>query len=385
MTTYTPKDMIAKLVAFDTTSSKSNLDLIEFVRTYFESYGATCDVVPNEDGSKANLYATLGPMEPGGIVLSGHTDVVPVEGQTWHTDPFQVTEKDGRLYGRGTTDMKSFSAIALALVPNFVARGLKTPLHFALSYDEEVGCLGVHSMVDHMIQKRPRPKCIIVGEPTSMKVVNAHKGLHAFKTTIVGKEAHSSAPHLGGNAIVAAGSLIHYLSSVAEAFTRETRRGARFDPPYATINVGTITGGSAVNIIPKSCSFLWEFRSLPDQDPQVIIDGFESFAQQDVLPKLQQNAPDASIVTELTAVIPTFTPLKGSPAETLTLILAQQNDSYAVSYGTEAGIFQNADIPTVVCGPGDIAQAHQPNEFISLEQVDACEAFLRRLMDHVCN
>ena len=384
MRTYSPQEMIAKLVAFDTTSRNSNLDLIAFVRDYLETQGAHCDVVPSEDGTKANLYATLGPHEPGGIVLSGHTDVVPIDGQDWVTDPFCLRKKGDRLYGRGTTDMKSFSAIALALVPEFVARGIKTPLHFALSYDEEVGCLGVHSMVDHIITNIPRPLCVIVGEPTSMRVVNGHKGLHAFKTTITGQEAHSSAPQLGGNAILAAAALIHYLSSVAEAFSRETRRGARFDPPYTTINVGTIKGGSAVNIIPKHCSFLWEFRSLPGQDPQVIIDGFETFAQTTVLPKLQQNAPDASIMTELTAVIPTFTPLHGSPAETLTLMLAQQNELHAVSYGTEAGVFQNADIPTIVCGPGDIAQAHQPNEFISIDQVEACEAFLRRLMDHVC-
>ncbi len=381
---FTPIDMISKLVSFDTTSRDSNLELIHFVGDYLSAHGVPFDLIYNQDKSKANLCATLGPKSDGGIVLSGHTDVVPVDGQDWDTDPFQLVERDGRLYGRGTTDMKSFSAIALALVPEFLARGVSTPVYFAFSYDEEVGCLGAPDLVQHIVDNVARPKLVIVGEPTNMKVVNAHKGIRAYRTTVTGREAHSSATHLGANAVMAAAQLIQYLSTLAEDMRQIGDSSGRFDPPYTTISVGTIEGGTAINIIPKTCSFIWECRPLPAQEPTDILDRFERFAQDHVLEALKRTAEDSHIVTQPIGIVPPLLPEDNSPADSLVLALAQQNETHAVSYGTEAGIFQGVEIPTVVCGPGNIEQAHRPNEFIEITQVDACIVFIRRLMDVVC-
>ncbi len=381
--TYTPIEMIKRLIAYDTTSRNSNLHLIHFVADYLRQHGIEAVLDFNEGETKANLYATLGPNAPGGVVLSGHTDTVPVDGQDWDTDPFQLVEKDGRLYGRGTSDMKSFFAIALALVPQFLERPLTTPVHFALSYDEEVGCLGAHTLVQQIVEHLPRPHAVIVGEPTMMKVVNAHKGINAFRTKVTGKEAHSSATDKGVNAIMAAAELVGFLSRLAGEMRAKGDPSGRFDPPYTTLQVGTIEGGTALNIIPKTCSFLWECRALPGEDANALAQRLDAFAQGEVLPGLRDVADEASIEIEALATVPPFQPHKDSPAEALVLLLARQNDTQAVSYATEAGIFQAAEIPTVVCGPGNILQAHRPNEFISLDQVEACTDFMNRLMDHV--
>ena len=379
-----PREMIDKLVTFDTTSHLSNLALVEFVENYLASHGVAAQRVTNEDGTKANLFATLGPANAaGGIVLSGHTDVVPVEGQDWSSDPFTVVERHGKLFGRGTSDMKSFIAVALAFVPEFLKDGPQIPVHFALSYDEEVGCLGVRPMIDGIIRGMPRPQVVIVGEPSSMKVVNAHKSIQSYSTTVTGLESHSSATDKGVNAVMYAAELIGFLSQMAEEMRRRGDASGRFRPPYTTVNVGPIRGGTALNIIPKTCSFLWEYRALPDLDPEEIITRFNAHVEENVLPRMRAVHPGAKIETKIRAQAPGLAPDEGSAGETLVLKLAQCNAAEAVSYGTEAGLFQLADIPTVVCGPGDIAQAHKPDEFVELSQIAECERFMRRLADYV--
>mgnify|MGYP003675538252 CR=1 FL=1 len=379
--TVSPRRMIDDLVAFDTTSRESNLELIGFVRDYLAGFGVDSALVHNEDGRKANLYATVGPDRDGGVVLSGHTDVVPVDGQDWSSDPFAVREADGRLYGRGTADMKGFIATALALVPEMQARPLSAPLHFALSYDEEVGCLGVHGLIDHLKTLTTRPKAVIVGEPTSMKVVNAHKGACALTTRVHGLEAHSSATDKGLNSIFHAAELIQFIAELAEEAKLTVNE--RFDPPYTTVHVGTIQGGTALNIIPKETSFRWEFRSIPGHDDDGLIARFNRFAEDVVLPKMRAIYPQAAIETRIGAHVVPLMPQDGSAAETLVLALAGSNATHAVSYCTEAGIFQEFGVPTVICGPGSIDVAHKPDEYVELSQVAECESFLRGLIGHL--
>jgi acetylornithine deacetylase len=375
----TPYELIETLVGFDTTSEYSNLALIAFVRDYLDGLGIASTLVPSEDGQKANLWATIGPADRGGVVLSGHTDVVPVAGQDWSSDPFKVVERDGRLYGRGTADMKSFVAIALAMVPEFQAANLKTPIHLAFTYDEEITCFGVQELLSKHVVHVPRPKAVIVGEPSRMEVVNAHKSIYSFATEVTGHEAHSSATHKGVNAIKVAAELIAELNRIeAELRVRGDPTG-RFDPPYTTIQVGVIDGGSAHNIIPKKCRFLWEFRGVPGLDPAEIPDRLKAFGERTLLPAMNAIAPETGIETRLEIVVPVFAPAEASAAETLALALARSNDTHTVAFGSEAGFFQAEDIPTVICGPGDIAQAHKPDEFIERAQVEECVGFMRRL------
>jgi len=380
---YTPVEMIERLVAFDTTSRNSNLALIHFVRDYLARHGVEAELVHNAEQTKANLYATLGDARDGGVVLSGHTDVVPVDGQDWSSDPFTVREAEGRLYGRGTADMKSFIAIALALVPEFLARDLEIPIHLALSYDEEVGCIGAHGLVPNITIPGARPQAVIVGEPTNMRVVNAHKGINAFRTTVSGLEAHSSATHLGVNAIIHAAELISHLGRMADDLKANADPASTFDPPYTSIQVGVVNGGTALNIIPKECTFLWEFRDVPDEDPDALLKRFNDYAESEVLPRMKAVSDAADIVTVATSKVVGLFPEDGSAAETLVMALVGSNQTYTAAYGTEAGIFQGAGVPTVVCGPGDIMQAHKPDEFIELSQIEACTGFMRRLMDHI--
>ena len=380
--TFTPREMIDRLVSFDTTSRESNLNLIHFVRDYLADHGVEATLIHDKSGAKANLFATVGPMKDGGVVLSGHTDVVPVDGQDWATDPFQVMEKDGRLYGRGTADMKGFCAIALAKVPDMVARNLALPIHFALSYDEEIGCLGAPDLSRHLQGLPVRPQALIVGEPTSMKVVNAHKGCCAIRTIVTGLEGHSSETHKGVNSIMAAAKLINYLADRAEDL-RTSNINDRFEPPYTTIQVGTIQGGTAGNIIPKETTFWWEYRALPNEDGPALVADFEAFAQADVLPKMRETHPGADIQIQVRGEVAPLIPQDGSPAETLVLALTGSNQTYAVSYGTEAGIFQQGGIASVVCGPGSISVAHRPDEFLELSQVEACEDLIDKLIDRL--
>lgn len=378
-------DMIRRLVGFDTVSTRSNLALIEDVRTYLAGHGIASRLVPNADGTKANLFATIGPAVAGGIALSGHTDVVPVDGQAWSSDPFVVTERNGRLYGRGTADMKSFIAIALALVPMFKARGLKRPIHLCLSYDEEIGCLGAPSLLRLLGSELPKPALVIVGEPTTMHVVNAHKGVHVQATTITGRDGHSSAPHKGANAIMMMGRFIGFLHQFAETLRLEGEAGAvpglDFDPPWTTLNTGIIQGGTAVNIIARECRLTWEFRPLPGVDTGAIMARVDEFAATTLEPALRAAAPEGRITTDILCRAPALRPEPNGMAETLALQLTGQNSAITVAFGSEAGQFQETGISAVLCGPGDIAQAHQPDEFIAIDQIAACEAFLTRLAD----
>lgn len=372
--------MAARLVEFDTISAKSNLDLIDFVEAYLESHGVPARRTADATGGKANLFATLGPEAAGGVVLSGHTDVVPVDGQPWTGDPFRAVERDGRLYGRGTADMKSFLAVALALVPEALAAGLKVPLHLAFSYDEEVGCLGVGGLIADVTKNLPQPRIVIIGEPTNMKLVNANKGIAGFRTSVIGKEAHSSQPQRAANAIVAAAELIGFLARLAEEKRDTGPKDGRFEPPCTTLNVGTVTGGNALNIVPRHASFAWEFRLVPGDDGEEIVTRFRRFAEQEVLPRLRRAAPEAEIVTEALARVPPLMPEPDSPAEALVRLLTGANRAETVCFATEGGLFQDAGFSTVICGPGSIDQAHQPDEFIELAQIEACEAFLRKLI-----
>lgn len=382
--TMSPKEMLEKLVSFDTTSSKSNIPLIEFVEGYLASHGVDSQRVQTEDGLKSSLHAVIGPVDKPGIGLSGHTDVVPVTGQNWSTDPFKLTQKGSRLYGRGSCDMKGFIACILSHVPAFKARDLKTPIHLLLSYDEEVGCTGVRPMIDELGERLPAPQLVIVGEPTSMKVVDAHKSIHGFETVVTGKESHSGKPHLGVNAIMAAGELISELTRIDREL-REAAEGPRFDPPYTNVAVALIEGGTARNITPKTCKFTWMFRSVPATDPQSITSRFRKFGEEQVLPAMKEVSPDASIVTTQTSDVPSLNAPEGSPAVSLALNLAGQNETFAVSYGTEGGLFENAGYSSVIIGPGDIAQAHAPDEFIEESELEKCTQFLDRLTDHAAS
>ena len=381
--TFSPVEMIERLVGFDTTSRDSNLELINFVAGYLHGHGVDSDIIRDSSGEKANLHAIIGPARDGGIVLSGHTDVVPVDGQDWTSDPFTMRNADGRLYGRGTADMKSFIAIGLAMVPEFLDRELSIPIHFALSYDEEVGCLGVHGLLPQLSATATRPSVCIVGEPTEMKVVNAHKGVRVITTRLRGFEAHSSATHIGVSAVMYAAELIAFLGAIAEEMKGRADPESRFDPPYTTLNVGAIRGGTAVNIIAKDCEFFWEHRIVPGTDEDEILSRFRHHAMSEVLPRMRAVSPEADITIEEVAKVRPLVPQDGSPAETLVLALTRSNQTYTVAYGTEGGIIQtDGGVPTVICGPGSIMQAHKPNEFIALSEIAACETFMRRLLDH---
>jgi acetylornithine deacetylase len=376
---YTPVEMVRRLVAFDTVSAHSNLALIDFARDYLAAHGIESHLSFDAGGSKANLLAAIGPARPGGIVLSGHTDVVPVAGQPWDSDPFSVTERDGRLYGRGTADMKSFLATALALVPDFQAARLRVPIYLALSYDEEVGCFGVGGLLQDLARHLPRPALAIIGEPTLMQLVNRHKGAYDFSTIVTGRDVHSSATHRGVSAISYAGEIMSWLTRLAAEFRTHGPFDDSFDPPYTTVNIGTVTGGTAVNIIARQCRLEWEFRPIPGVDPESIRHRFDAFVATALLPRMRQVAPEADITTQIICAIAPLVPEADSPAEALVRLLTGANQAGGVAFATEGGLFQAAGVPAVVCGPGSIEQAHQPNEFIALTQIEACVDFLRKL------
>lgn len=370
--------LLRDLVAFDTTSRNSNLPLIEHVADYLSDKGATTRLIPSADGTKANLFATIGPDVPGGVVLSGHSDVVPVDGQDWSTDPFTLTEADGKLYGRGSADMKGFIACALAMAPQFADMDLERPIHFAFSYDEEVGCLGVGRLIDVVLSELPRPAAVIVGEPTSMQIATAHKGICAMTTTVRGREAHSSRPHDGVNAIGAAAALVSYLYRLCDELA-VTERDERFDPPFTTFNVGTVSGGDALNIIARECLLNWEFRPIPGADPAEIIARVETWVKDELLPGMRTTDPSCAVENVCEFVVPPLDAAEGSVAEAIAREATGLNSTGTVAFVTEASLFADAGVPAIVCGPGDIAQAHQPDEFIEIAQLDACLAFLDRI------
>ncbi len=381
----TSLDLIRTLVGFDTTSRDSNLALIDFVRDYLGNLGVESLLVHDETGRKANLYATLGPQDRPGIMLSGHTDVVPVDGQSWSSDPFSVEERDGRLYGRGTSDMKSFIAVVLAWAPRFLERGLATPIHIALSYDEEVGCIGVRRLIEQLQRMTVRPMMCIVGEPTGMQVVIGHKGKKSYRVRVRGLEAHSSLAPEGVNAVEYAARAIVKLNAMARRLAEAGPRDALYDVEHTTVHTGTVTGGTALNIVPKDCVFEFEFRHLAEDDPDALFAEIESHIREELEPEMQAVDPTTGFSIEELSEIPGLEIDPGEEVVTLAKSFAGRNDHAKVAFGTEAGLFQQrAEIPTVVCGPGSVEQAHKPNEFITLEQIAKCESFMSRLADHVC-
>jgi acetylornithine deacetylase len=375
----TAKELLARLVSFDTTSAKTNIPLIEFVEGYLAEHGVKSERVPTADGLKASLFATIGSGEGGGIALSGGADVVPVASQNWDTDPFSMVERDGKLYGRGTCDMKGYLACCLALVPALKARRLRMPFHLAFSYDEEVGCTGVRPMIGEFGKKLPTPSMVFVGEPSNMTVVDAHKGPVRWRVELTGRASHSSMPHYGVNAIAYAARLIGEILRMEE----ELKAGPlnpRFDPPWTTTQVTQIEGGTASNIVPVPCWFGWETRALPGFDPMTLDRRLKAFAET-CLPEMQRVAPEADIKIMVTNRVPAYAADTQSGIVPLTLKLAGQNETLAVSYCTEAGLFQDGGAPAIICGPGDIAQAHTVNEFIRVEELEKCLGFLGRLAD----
>ena len=375
-------EMLKRLVAFDTTSRNSNLELIQYIQSYLDEFGVESTLVPNDSGTKANLYASIGPQAEGGIVLSGHTDVVPVDGQPWRTDPWTLTEKpDGNLYGRGTCDMKGFIAASLANVPAFQRARLRVPMHFAFSYDEEIGCLGAHSLAEALIGNVPRPQVVIVGEPSMMGVVNTQNAGGGLLATFTGVEAHSSMTHLGVSAIHFAGDFIHWLNELQEELAaRPPARDVETLPGHTTINVGIVTGGTAGNILARECVLNWGYRTLPHDDAWEVQRRAEHYVAELLLPRMRARHPDANITLKRRSFVPGLRPEENEEATRLALQWTGGNRTYAVPYGTEAGIFRGHGIPTVICGPGDIAQAHQPNEFVAKSQMQACDAFIGKMI-----
>jgi acetylornithine deacetylase len=380
-------DLIRRLVAFPTVSRDSNLELIEWVRGYVESHGATTALTYDDDRRKANLWVTFaardGNATTGGIVLSGHTDVVPVDGQPWDTDPFTVTHTDGRLYGRGVTDMKSFSAIGLAFAPRFLARGLKRPLHFALSYDEEIGCIGVRRLIADIVSHGIRPMGCIIGEPTGMELVVAHKGKMSWRCRVRGREAHSSLTPRGVNAVQIACEIVAYIARRAREFRDGGPHDEAYDVPFSTAHVGIMRGGTALNIVPRDCSFEFELRHLPLDDPEAFFADVKTFAERFV-PEMHRVDPSTYIEFDHLSTLPGFDTHHDSDVIALGKACNGTHEFGKVSFGSEAALFHNAAVPAVLCGPGHIEQAHQPNEWVGLDQLARCEAFMERLGDRIC-
>ncbi len=377
------KNILAKLISFDTVSRHSNLALIDYVQNYLTDLGIASKLVPSPDKSKTNLYATIGPNVAGGIILSGHTDVVPVDDQDWDTDPFTLVEKEGKYYGRGSCDMKGFLAICLAAVPSMLAADLQRPIHLCFSYDEEVGCIGAIDLVSEIAANLPAVDAVFVGEPTSMQVANLHKSVTSLTTKITGVEAHSSKLNLGVSANFAAAKLITFLSEALDEFKANPQTDiASLEPNYSTLNIGTLHGGTANNIIPKHCEFSLDLRSVPKDDPRTCIHNYRQFGLQ-VERQMQAKNPLCKVQIEDRSAIPGLAPEENGLAESLALEWSDNQQAIAVAYGTEAGLFQNAGYSTIVCGPGSIDQAHKPNEYIEIAQVEKCARFVEQLIQHL--
>ena len=376
------EDILAALVGFPTISSETNLPLIDYVRDYLEHLGVASTVVPRADGLKANLFAAIGPQAEGGVVLSGHTDVVPAAGQPWKREPFRLTREGERLYGRGTTDMKGFLAVSLAMVPEMLAADLKRPVYLAFSYDEEIGCLGAPDMIDRMLADLPRPAAVVVGEPTRMEVVTGHKGVVKMTSTVRGKGVHSSTVHLGVPATVYAARLAVWLDERMRRNRAEGPRDERFDPPYTTLHSGIIEGGTAFNITARECRLVSDIRTLPEENSADYLAEFSAFAES-LAAEMRAIDPQSGIDIEIECDVPGCRQEANGEAEALARRLSGDNADHVVAYGTEAGQFQDAGLSVVVCGPGDMEQGHKPDEYIETSQLRAGEAFQRRLIDHL--
>jgi acetylornithine deacetylase len=371
-------EMTGQLVSFDTESAKTNLPLIDFVSNYLKEQQISFVCASNAVGDKAAIFATIGPNTPGGVLLSGHTDVVPVAGQDWSSDPFVLRRTADRLYGRGAVDMKGFGAVCLAMIPEFKQARLTRPIHLLLSYDEETTCRGPLDVIARLGVDLPRPAAVIVGEPTSMQVADAHKSVTTCVTRVTGFEIHSANLHRGVSAVHVGCRLVCELERIGADLQAAGDPSGRFDPPWSSVHIGVIHGGTARNIVAKNCTFEWEVRGLPGTRGALVCDRLEAYAES-LRRTLFSNFPQAGIETIIENEVPGLSPEPGSAAETLALRLARRNATIAVPYATEAGHFQQAGVPTVVCGPGRIDQAHQPDEYIEIEQISACIDFMRRL------
>jgi acetylornithine deacetylase len=366
--------ILGDLVAFESVSSQSNLELIAYVNRKLDQIGTRTYLTLDPSGHKANLFATLGPPEQdGGVILSGHTDVVPVDGQEWTAEPFRTSTWDDRVYGRGTCDMKGFLACAMAFAPMMAEAGLRRPLHLAFTYDEEVGCLGAQVMLKELAETGRRPAICIVGEPTEMRIIEGNKGCCEYTTTFVGTEGHASQPDLGVNAVEYAVRYVGRLMEIAEALRHRAPENSRFDPPWSTLQIGRLAGGVARNIIARNCSVDWELRPVSAQDYHFAKTHIQEFVEVELLPRMRSIHPDATILTEVIGEVAGLEPMDVSEAEQLVRTLTG-NDAKAecVSFGTEAGLYQQYGISTVICGPGSIHQAHKADEYIALSQMDAC-------------
>lgn len=383
MNEMSSRALLEKLVSFTTVSRDSNLALIGFVRDFLAQHGVECELFYNDERTKANLFATIGPPDRGGIALSGHTDVVPAEGQAWTVDPFRLVEKEGRLYGRGTADMKGFLASVLAAVPMFIERDLRMPVYLAFSYDEEVGCLGVRPMLDELARREYKPVLCLIGEPTELKPVLGHKGKLAMRCCVKGAACHSAYAPYGVNAIQYAARLINHLEEIGQALAQPEHHDERFDPPYSTVQTGVIRGGRALNIVPAECEFDFEVRALPGFDADTVAHRLQRYAESELLPKMRAVKPDTDITLQSLSAYPGLATSPQSEAARLVALLSGSTEFGTVAFGTEGGLFEQAGIPTVVCGPGSMDQGHKPDEFVSVEQLHACDAMLVRLADYL--
>ena len=379
----TSRQMLERLIGFPTVSRDSNLDLIVFMRDYLAQHGVKAELFYNAERNKASLFATIGPTDKPGVAVSGHTDVVPVDGQAWTVDPFKLLERDGRLYGRGTADMKGFIACALAAVPHFTRAVLKQPLHLAFSYDEEIGCLGVRPMLAELAKRTIKPGLCLIGEPTELKLVLGHKGKLAMRCCVKGAACHSAYAPYGVNAIEYAARMIGKLGDIGAQLAKPELHDARFDPPFSTVQTGVIKGGRALNIVPAECEFDFEVRALPDYDAREVVNELQGFASSELLPKMQAVKPDTGIEFKELSAYPGLVTPRDSDAAKLLGWLSGSTDFGTVAYGTEGGLYMQSGIPSIVCGPGSMDQGHKPDEFVTVAQLDGCDAMLRRLAQHL--
>lgn len=375
-------EWISRLVAHNTTSRLSNHPLIDDVETYLNHLGVASRRIPNSDGSKANLFFSIGPRVEGGVILSGHSDVVPVDGQAWNSDPFGVQMRGSRLYGRGTADMKSFLGIALSLVPEMLAADLKRPIHIAISHDEEDGLVGAPALIAALKAEIPSPSAVIVGEPTEMAVVEAHKGITGYRTTVFGHEAHSSQPQLGVSAIMTGAKLMAHIGALAEELADRPLPGSEFIPPHSTISVGTVAGGTSPNILARQCEFIWDVRAISWGEQERIVAAVLSRARS-LEKEMKTRFEDCGIVNELLVDAPPLEPDPANGAVSLLRQLTGRNSVCSVSYAAEAGMFQKAGFAVAICGPGSIEQAHKPDEYIELTEVQAGTNMQRRLIQQL--
>jgi acetylornithine deacetylase len=378
---------IEKLISIDTSSNSSNLELIETIASWFKLHDVSFDIISSSDESKANLFATIASKDEqinGGIIFAGHTDTVPVAGQIWQTDPFVATEKNGKIYGRGACDMKGFIAVLLALVPKLKKLALLKPIHFAFTYDEEVGCIGVDFLLDHIKKLGIAPEGCIVGEPSNMRPIIGEKSRRVYHCQIQGWSAHSSLAAKGCNAIEYASRLICYVHKLANYLKEKGPFDYDFDYPFTTVSTNIVSGGIAYNVIPGTCEFILEIRYLPQFPLENFRSQIENYINKELLPEMKKNYSEAAIYLEEISDASGFVALENAPLIRLVRSITGVKDRLKVSYSTEAGIYQDANIPTVVCGPGHIDQAHQPNEFISKEQLIICENVIKNIVNLFC-